>query len=148
MCCLAKYLQEILNSKTIKRLIVPALIIILIIICLEIKENSMENKFAVTISSMNEEKQNLNEKITSLEEEVKKCREENGHMANQLRNAKENMADSGRLVKDNDDRLIIEAYNLYLEGKIKEAQKKVEVLDTTYLTELQLHIYKQIMIDK
>lgn len=137
-----------INSKTIKRLIVPALIIILIIICLEIKENSMENKFAVTISSMNEEKQNLNEKITSLEEEVKKCREENGHMANQLRNAKENMADSGRLVKDNDDRLIIEAYNLYLEGKIKEAQKKVEVLDTTYLTELQLHIYKQIMIDK
>ena len=137
-----------INSKTVKRLIVPALILILIIICVEIKENSMEDKFAVTISSMNEEKQNLNEKINSLEEELKKSREENGHMSNQLRNAKENMADSGRLVKDNDDRLIIEAYDLYLEGKEKEAQKKVEVLDTTYLTELQLHIYKQIMIDK
>ncbi|MBE7045800.1 MAG: hypothetical protein E7396_00105 [Ruminococcaceae bacterium] len=137
-----------INSKTVKRLIVPALILILIIICVEIKENSMEDKFAVTISSMNEEKQNLNEKINSLEEELKKAREENGHMSNQLRNAKENMADSGRLVKDNDDRLIIEAYDLYLEGKVKEAQKKVEVLDTTYLTELQLHIYKQIMIDK
>lgn len=137
-----------INSKTVKRLIVPALILILIIICVEIKENSMEDKFAVTISSMNEEKQNLNEKINSLEEELKKSREENGHMSNQLRNAKENMADSGRLVKDNDDRLIIEAYDLYLEGKVKEAQKKVEVLDTTYLTELQLHIYKQIMIDK
>ena len=69
-------------------------------------------------------------------------------MSNQLRNAKENMVDSGRLVKDNDDKLIIEAYDLYLQGKIKEAQKKVEVLDTTYLTELQLHIYKQIMTDK
>ena len=80
-----------INSKTIKRLIVPALIIILIIICVEIKENSMEDKFAVTISSMNEEKQNLNDKITSLEEELKKCREENGHMSSQLRNAKENI---------------------------------------------------------
>lgn len=137
-----------LNKKTINRLLIPFLIIILLIVCVKIKESSMEDKFALTISSMNDEKQNLNNKISSLEEELKKCREENGHMSNQLRNAKENMVDSGRLVKDNDDKLIIEAYDLYLQGKIKEAQKKVEVLDTTYLTELQLHIYKQIMTDK
>lgn len=137
-----------INKKTVQRLIIPVLIIVLIIICVKINSNSLNNKFAQTISSMNEEKQNLANKISSLEEELKKCREENGHMSTQLRSAREDMADSGRRVKDNDDKLIIEAYDLYLNGKVKEAQNKIEILDTTYLTELQLYVYKIIMMNK
>ena len=137
-----------INQKMIKRIFVPVIIVVLLIVSLSVKENSMEEKFALTISSMNAEKQNLNNKIDSLEKELDKSREENGIITGQLRNAREDLADAGRRVKDNDDKLIIEAYELYNKGKVMEAQKKVQVLDTTYLTELQLYIYKKIMIEK
>ena len=137
-----------INKKTAKKIGILFLILVLLFGSLAIKENSLTKKFNLTLSSINAEKENLNNKINSLEESLTKSREENGYMADQLRNAREDLADAGRRVKDNDDQLIIEAYELFLGGNVAEAQKKIQVLDTTYLTELQLHIYKKIMIDK
>ena len=137
-----------IDKQKFKKFGIPLLLIVLLFSCLAIKEKSMTKEFNLTLSSINAEKENLNNKITSLENEITKAREENGYMADQLRDAKEDLRDAGRRVKDNDDELIIEAYELFLSGKNAEAQKKIQVLYTTYLTDLQLHIYKKIMIDK
>ena len=100
----------------------------------------------VLLSSIREEKEKVEKEKEALEEKLNIAREENGKLNEQLRLAREDLNDYGRNLREKDDEILIEAYNLYLKGDKEKAKEKVNILDTTYLTELQKYIYEKIVI--
>lgn len=137
-------------DKNKKRIILWVLVITAICIIFAFILNSQKTKMKedneILISSFSNEKEAVTKENESLKEEISKVREENGKLNEQLRLAREDLNDYGRNLREKDDEILIEAYNLYLKGDKEKAKEKVNILDTTYLTELQKYIYEKIVI--